>query len=250
MVGLAFAWVAANFAALNPLEFRADPPEHLPNLAKNSKSARSLTELASNKFRRSVGSWFDGKRKRPIEFVWLYAPEFAYARLKNLEFVEHWHPTELNRRWTQISSPMKGKCSFFVQLASAPKFDLLNVRFKDSSDPEQIENVRFVLLVDGVRHDPTAIDPVFSAHSKSPNLFEPLPWYQFAPNGDCFVKEFDAPVTASPFDDSPFSLHLFRVDFDVNEIVQMLKINSTLSLRVISRSKERKADYRLDLGSL
>lgn len=250
MVGFAFALVAACSAAQNPLEFLSVPPKWAENLAESVRSNRSLTEIASNKFRRNVGAWFDGKTKRAIEFVWLYAPEFAYSRLRNLETVEHWHEGELNRRWLQISNPMRNRLVFFVQLSAAPKFDFLTMSFKHTPNVEEIESNRYLLTLDGRRFDPIGVNLVLTQASKSSALFEDLPWYQFAPNGDLFIKEFDSPVTESAFDDLPYRLYLYKIDFDLSELLPLIKQDSTLTLRVVSRTKERRAEYHFRFGAL
>jgi hypothetical protein len=244
------ALFAAGPQAIQRLTFDDQPPALPAALARAGKSDRSLTEKAVLWVQRPIGTWFDGKTKKPIEFAWLYLPEFAFARLANLEKVEHWHPGELERRWLRVSRPMRNRIAFFVQLAAAPKFDLLRMKTEGASSAEQIENCRFMLLVGDTRLDPVHVESVLESSFSGPSIFENVPWYQFAPNGDAFLKEFDSPYSTSDVEDGAYKLFLFRVDFDLSSAAPLLGTSDQISLRILSRSKERKAAYRLNSGSL
>lgn len=241
---LGIALVLTPQVSLERVAFGEDPPKIEQTLKQSLRSARSLTELGGQLVRREVGRWFDGKRKQPIEFVWLYSPEFLAARLLNLDTVERWHQGERQKRWEQLSRHMEGRLDFYVQLAAAPKFDFTTLRASGDSDTEQIQNSRFLLLVDGTRVDPRSVELVYQEQSRGPNLFENFPWYQFVEGGDLLIREFDRKRHPQPLE-GPYKLYVFRVRFDASQVAEKSTGEGVLSLRIISRTKERIATYRL-----
>lgn len=194
---------------------------------------------------RPIGWWFDGLWRREIEFAWWYSPAYVSARLGCLSEEEYWPAGELQQRWDRVREEMEGVVVFFVQLAGAPKVDPIEQDFEERARLEEVENCRFVLAADGKALSPISVDLVWREASRDRNLLKGFPWHQFAPGGTQLMGEFEATRRRPVLPIGDFHLSLYRVTFSAREVATASEASEMLSLRVLSRTKERRADFAL-----
>lgn len=197
---------------------------------------------------RGITKWFSGIQLKPIrtiEYAWWYSPEFVSLRLGYLAASEYWNEAELMKRWKTISIRMQGNMSFFVQLASAPEYDLIEDEFIKKGDINEIENVRFLLFANGKSMSPRKAFLVREETSRSPAIFTSQPWYLYAPGADCLLSEFESPFQETGLPLGDHDVRIYRIDFNLDDLKGHLTAGSKLSLRVLSANRERRAEWSL-----
>ncbi|HWP30612.1 MAG TPA: hypothetical protein VNK96_02660 [Fimbriimonadales bacterium] len=228
------------------LEFDKEPVSEFvaegKRLAENKKPAYTT----AFPFQKVLSRWWNGKTYRPIEFVWWFSPEYVSLRLGYLARKEGWKEGEISKRWRQIRQDRKGKLSFIVQLAAAPKVDILSGEKAWETDTKDLENVHFVLIVGKEIFHPTKAEIVHARRTREEYLLSRFPWHQFAPGGNLLREETEEPLpSALPIGE--YYLHLFIVEFSTKELQKIWNESSNLVLEIRSRGKERTAVFSLRL---
>lgn len=192
-----------------------------------------------------VGTWWSGMGISKIEFVWWYSPEYVSAMLGYLSTKEYWKPKETQNRWTSIAQNAQGKVTFLVQLAAMPRIDPLTGDPDQPANYEQLVNVRFVLVINQTVLQPKTASLVYQAKSRNRKITQELPWYQFAPGGTKLIGEFETPLEPTGMMMGEYGVMLYRVDFDLEEVLQNSENAKFMSFKVLSRSKTRVANFQL-----
>lgn len=244
-LGLLFAAQATSKHAL--LEFDKEPVSEFVVEGKRLAENKKPPYTTAFPFQKVLSRWWNGKTYRPIEFVWWFSPEYVSLRLGYLARKEGWKEGELSKRWQRIRHDRKGKLSFIVQVAAAPKVDLLSGEKAWETDTKDLENVHFVLIVGKDAFVPAKTELVHAQRTREEYLLSRFPWHQFAPGGDLLREKTEEPLpSALPIGE--YYLHLYVVEFSTKELQKIWNESSNLYLEIRSRGKERIAVFPLHLA--
>jgi hypothetical protein len=192
-----------------------------------------------------VGTWWNGTGISKIEFVWWYSPEYVSAMLGYRAAKEYWEPEETLKRWGTVAKKTQGIVSFLVQLAAMPRIDPFTGDPDQPANYEQLIRVRFVLTINENSINPVTSNLVYQAKSRDRKIVANLPWYQFAPGGAELIGEFESLLEPNGIMLGEYGVMLYRVDFDLEEVLKQAKDSRYMSLKILSRSKTRIADFEL-----
>jgi len=243
-LGLLFG--SQNISKHASLEFGKEPLSEFVTEGKRLAERKMPAYTTTFPFQKVLSRWWNGKTYRPIEFVWWFSPEYVSLRLGYLARKEHWKEEEISKRWQQIRQEMKGKVSFIVQLAAAPKVDVLSGEKAWETDTNDLEDVHFVLITgeDAIR--PTKAEIVHARRTREEHLLSRFPWHQFAPGKNLLWEDAEESLpSALPIGE--YYLHLYSVEFSTKRLQKKWNENSNLILEIRSRGKERHAVFPLRL---
>ena len=197
---------------------------------------------------RGITRWFSGIQLKPIrtiEYAWWFSPGFVSSRFGYLAASEYWNESELQKRWSKVSKQMQGQVTLFVQLASVPKYDLIEDEYFRNCDISDIEDVRFVLLADRIAISPKYAVLVREETSRSSSVFVSQPWHLFAPGAEYLLSEFESPSQEPGLPLGAFEVRIYRVDFKLDDLRSYLANTSKISLRILSANRERRVEWSL-----
>jgi hypothetical protein len=177
-----------------------------------------------------------------MEFAWWFAPGFAASRLGFLQRREYFDDRELERRWLSVRSDVEGRLVFLVQLAASPQNDVINARESGSARLDELDQVRFVLVSGKTVVHPMRLQLAYKQRSNEFSLLVGFPWHQFAPGASWLVGEFESIAVPDPYTLGIHHLRLYRIEFRLEDVPADA---TQLSLRVLSKNKERVANFAL-----
>ncbi len=228
-----------------PVAFGPEPPPYALKIGTEWGARGKGAWRTAIPVQHSVGWWWSGHWREAIEFVWWYSPDYVAGRLGYLAGDERMPPSEIERRWAHVAAAMKGRLVFLVQLAGAPKIDLLSGTIDEPAKLDGIKEVKFSLLVDGHTYSPEQAGPVRVEQFRDRVLLRRFPWYQFGPGGHLLLQETEEPRSAVPVMLGDYHIWLYRVEFGLDELLPAIESSDSFSLRILSRHKQRRADFNL-----
>ncbi|MBL8086802.1 MAG: hypothetical protein JNM85_01870 [Chthonomonas sp.] len=104
----------------------------------------------------TIGKWFDGFKKRDVEYV-LWLNDEVLSRITGYWATrEGWTDEEVQSRWTQLHRQFMGKQLLFVQLTAYPKFSTLDLVPTAPAGASDTRDPRVTLVRDGRKEFPVA----------------------------------------------------------------------------------------------
>lgn len=244
MVAIALAWLLASTEGPAPDRWREPPTDQVQRgrelalqregpLRKviGERPTRPWIDRAFQEDAVAVGSWSDGLRKVPVESVLELSPRLMARWLGFLAERESWPAHELQARWEAISGELQGATWYVIGLAAYPKSSLLELTDSAPSKPEEIVDVRVVVLQGGVVVPAQAVE-LARARGRTRGEVERHPWWLGLPFGQALHPEFEPPAHPGMGD--------FRRRW---LLVRAELVPGPAEVRVLSRTKTRVARF-------
>lgn len=224
------------------LDFPEQAPAHWVAMGREWGESPTAAWRCAEPFQVTIGWRKAGPFKQKMEFAWWFSPGFVASRLGYLQRREYFSDEELANRWTEVVQQVDGRLIFLVQLAASPRNDWINGEEYGAANLEDLDNVRFVLLFDEEVVTPQKQTIVWKQRSEKFSDYTGFPWYQFAPGVSAIIGEFESTLTPKNVSFGLHHLYLYRVEFRLDN---RNPEKESMSLRAISKNKERVADFNL-----
>jgi hypothetical protein len=238
------------------LDFEALPPAESVEAGRSVYRHGAGIDRTLMDAKNVLGTWYDGRIKRPVDIVVWVGPEMAARWLGYLAERDAWSDDDLSRRWRAMRVSLEGKVTFIVRLSAFPRLDPFEFGIDAPPHPETLRNVKVLLSFDTkAMHADSGY--VWSAGKMS--AAARAPWnFQFE-------KENAADVTGRPFYSltrfAPLFMDAGQVDLPDDGIplgdyygaiyvaqfpmVESLRAAQSMDLTVNSISKRESARFQL-----
>ena len=188
-----------------------------------------------------ISRWWNGRFSRAIEFAYLMSPAFVSTRLGYLSRKEYWREGEMENRWNAIITHYEDDLAFMVQLSAVPGVAVLTGEKSWKPDPGSIDSVRFVLLANNRSFEPISVKLVHDKRTHEEWLLSRFPWHIYAVGGNLLMEEFEKMPKQEMYERGQYFIKLYEVRFRLSDV--KMHLGHEFSLRVLSTSPERKADF-------
>jgi hypothetical protein len=188
-----------------------------------------------------ISRWWNGRFSRAIEFAYLMSPAFVSTRLGYLSRKEYWRGGELESRWSAIKAHYEDDLAFMVQLSAVPGVAVLTGEKSWKTDTRSVDNVRFVLLANNRSFEPISVKLVHEKRTHEEWLLSRFPWQIYAVGGNLLMEEFEKMPKQEMYERGQYFIKLYEVRFRLSDV--KMHLGHEFSLRVLSTSPERKADF-------
>lgn len=202
------------------------------------RKSASLVSIALGD-RQPIGSWFDGTLPRDVETVIWVSPRLVSRWLGFLARRELWDEGEAERRWESIRSGLEGKLTFIVELAALKKLSLLELTPEVPADPLEIRRLKFSLSGNNQTF-PLRVESLGEWQVRDRKKLQDFKWYRHVPFAKALIPEFEAEPDPPLFPMGDFFGAWYVVDGFATPELQRCP---TLTLTILSPTKERKATY-------
>src|ERR1700722_4536910 len=111
-----FACLLSCVLKLYPVDFMPSPPENAVALGRKLYKSRAQLERTLTPDQVTLGSWFDGRTRRPVDTVTWLSPTMVARWLGFLAERDAWSDKMLSQRWAQARAELDGSLVFIVRL--------------------------------------------------------------------------------------------------------------------------------------
>lgn len=186
-----------------------------------------------------IGAWSNGNWKRTTETCTWLSPALMSRWLGFLARREMLPPLEIGRRWQVLRTELNEKATFVVRLAAYPKLPTFGVGDEERADLSDLDDVRFVVTVNGINLDVHAIQLARWQTRNRPDL-DRYRWWLDTPLAEILNPEFEPRRNLRPFSLGEYHAAWYVLSADLpGETIH------NLSVRVLSRRKARNATWKV-----